>query len=233
MLVPSPAVRSMALGIMLAVTFVLAATLTLLPGRARQARAPDQRGALPWVQPASTARRGSSAGRSGCGGARGRRDRRRRAARRSPPRCSGCSTGMPSIKVVPETDSGRVGYDLVQDAFGAGAPGRCRSSPPRAGRPRRRGARPMTPASPRSSRRSPARRRHVLLQAVPTVDPSDAALGAPRPAARDASPQAPWSAARPRRTTTSSSCWTTRPRWSSASSWCWGSCCCWSRCRRR
>ena len=38
MLVPSPAFRSMSLGIMLAVLFVLAATLTLLPGRAGEAR---------------------------------------------------------------------------------------------------------------------------------------------------------------------------------------------------
>ena len=46
MLVPSPAFRSMSLGIMLAVIFVLAATLTLLPAvlarlgpQGRQARA--------------------------------------------------------------------------------------------------------------------------------------------------------------------------------------------------
>ena len=45
MLVPSPAFRSMSLGIMLAVIFVLAATLTLLPGRAREAR-PQGRQAL-------------------------------------------------------------------------------------------------------------------------------------------------------------------------------------------
>ena len=45
MLVPSPAFRSMALGIMISVVFILAATLTLLPGRARQAR-PEGRQAL-------------------------------------------------------------------------------------------------------------------------------------------------------------------------------------------
>ena len=30
---------------------------------------------------------------------------------------------MPSIKVLPEDASARVGYDQVQDAFGEGAPG--------------------------------------------------------------------------------------------------------------
>ena len=30
---------------------------------------------------------------------------------------------MPSIKVLPEDASARVGYDLVQNAFGDGAPG--------------------------------------------------------------------------------------------------------------
>jgi RND superfamily putative drug exporter len=50
MLVPSPAFRSMSLGIMLAVIFVLAATLTLLP--------------------VSTARRGSPPGGSDCGATR-------------------------------------------------------------------------------------------------------------------------------------------------------------------
>jgi len=32
-------------------------------------------------------------------------------------------TGMPSIKVVPEGDTSRVGYELVQSEFGPGAPG--------------------------------------------------------------------------------------------------------------
>ena len=36
----------------------------------------------------------------------------------------GLKTGMPSIKVVPNGDSSRTGYDRVQAAFGPGAPGR-------------------------------------------------------------------------------------------------------------
>ena len=35
----------------------------------------------------------------------------------------GLKTGMPSIKVVPESDSSRIGYTQVQAAFGPGAPG--------------------------------------------------------------------------------------------------------------
>ena len=58
MLVPSPAFRSMSLGIMLAVIFVLAATLTLLPAVLGQAR-PEGRQArrCRGRTPASTARR--------------------------------------------------------------------------------------------------------------------------------------------------------------------------------
>jgi RND superfamily putative drug exporter len=35
----------------------------------------------------------------------------------------GLKTGMPSIKVVPESDGARIGYVQVQEAFGPGAPG--------------------------------------------------------------------------------------------------------------
>ena len=35
----------------------------------------------------------------------------------------GLKTAMPSIKVLPEDASARIGYDQVQDAFGEGAPG--------------------------------------------------------------------------------------------------------------
>ena len=49
MLVPSPAFRSMSLGIMLAVVFVLAATLTLLPAVLAKLGPRVDRLALPWV----------------------------------------------------------------------------------------------------------------------------------------------------------------------------------------
>ena len=49
MLVPSPAFRSMALGIMLSVIFILAATLTLLPAVLGKLGPRVDRLALPWV----------------------------------------------------------------------------------------------------------------------------------------------------------------------------------------
>ena len=49
MLVPSPAFRSMALGIMLSVVFVLAATLTLLPAVLAKLGPRVDKLALPWV----------------------------------------------------------------------------------------------------------------------------------------------------------------------------------------
>ena len=71
MLVPSPAFRSMSLGIMLAVIFVLAATLTLLPAVLAQARPAGSTGSrCRGRTPASTARRASPPGASGCGAAR-------------------------------------------------------------------------------------------------------------------------------------------------------------------
>jgi RND superfamily putative drug exporter len=137
LLVPSPAFRSMALGIMLAVVAVLAATLTLLP--------------------AVLARLGTrvDAGRI-------RLPRRRREPRPHPhlhhsvvglerllhhwgamlhrrPWLAGGAvvvllgllalpvlslrTGMPSIAVIPQGQTARAGYDEVVDAFGPGAPG--------------------------------------------------------------------------------------------------------------
>ena len=124
LLVPSPAFRSMALGIMVSVVFILAATLTLLP--AVLARLSDRVNAL--SVPGITA----GAHRSARFAAWGER------LWRQPVRYGvvalialvalalpvlGLHTGMPSIKVVPTGDSSRTGYALVQDAFGKGAPG--------------------------------------------------------------------------------------------------------------
>ena len=50
MLVPSPAFRSMALGIMLAVIFILAATLTLLPAVLAKLGPRVDKGSLPWAR---------------------------------------------------------------------------------------------------------------------------------------------------------------------------------------
>ncbi len=178
MLVPSPAFRSMALGIMLAVTFVLAATLTLLPAVLGRLGHRVDALALPWVH----------AGEH-------RSPRFERWAQRLWRRpvgygllavvalavlaapVVGLRTGMPSIKVVPESDSSRVGYGLVQDAFGTGAPGTLQVVAPagQAGR-----ASEVLAGDPGIAAVMPPVQgsgRHALLSAVPTVGPSDAALG--------------------------------------------------------
>ncbi len=124
MIVPSPAFRSMAGGIMLAVVFVLAASLTLLP--AVLGKLGDRVDALqlPWVHAGE--HRSVRFGKWGAmlwrrplvfGGA---------AlvvllALALP--VLGLRTAMPSIKVVPANAPARVGYQEVQSAFGPGAPG--------------------------------------------------------------------------------------------------------------
>lgn len=124
MLVPSPAFRSVSLGIMLSVVFVLLASLTLLPAVLARLGKRVDKFALPW---------------SGGGQHRSPRFERwgellwRRPVvfgsvalvaliALSVPALS-LTTAMPSIKVVPEEDASRVGYERVGAAFGAGATG--------------------------------------------------------------------------------------------------------------
>jgi RND superfamily putative drug exporter len=180
MLVPSPAFRSMAGGIMLAVVFVLAATLTLLPV---VLSALDERvnwGSLPWVH--------TGEHRSARFAAWGERLWRRPVAFGAASVVAllllaapvvGLHTAMPSIKVLPDDSSARVGYDLVKEEFGAGAPGTLQvvadadqadatvavleDDPGIAG---------VTPARPAADDSG-----LVLVSAVPTVDPSDPELG--------------------------------------------------------
>jgi RND superfamily putative drug exporter len=87
---------------------------------------------------------------------------------------------MPSIKVLPEDASARVGYDIVQDEFGEGAPGTLQivlaeadadaAADVLAADDGIAGAMPPMPAADDSG--------YVMVQAVPTVDPSDPALAA-------------------------------------------------------
>jgi RND superfamily putative drug exporter len=90
----------------------------------------------------------------------------------------GLKTAMPSIQVLPESASARVGYDLVQKAFGDGAPGtltivvdKTDAKPAAAVLAHDSGIAGAMPALPASDRSS-----YALIQAVPTVDPSDPAL---------------------------------------------------------
>ncbi len=179
MLVPSPSFRSMAGGIMLSVVFVLAATLTLLPLVLFKLDQRINKLSLPWVHSGEHA--------SPRFRAWGERLWRRPAlfglaslvvllALAAP--IIGLKTAMPSIKVLPDDASARVGYDQVQKSFGEGAPGTLqvvvdraqadRASAVLAQDPGIAGAMPAMPATDHSS--------YALIQAVPTVDPSNPAL---------------------------------------------------------
>ena len=157
LIVPSPAFRSMALGIMLSVIAVLAATLTLLPAVLGKLGRRIDAGR---IRPPGAARR-----------AQARADRREAAAAKAapdaalaslphlPPTVGGLErllhhwgallhrrpwlaggivlvilgalawpitslrTGMPSITIIPQSQTARAGYYDVVNAFGPGAPG--------------------------------------------------------------------------------------------------------------
>ncbi len=180
MLVPSPAFRSMAGGIMLAVVFVLAATLTLLPVVLAKLDLRINKLSLPWVH--------TGEHRSARFAAWGERLWARPfawglaslvvlLALAAP--IVGLRTSMPSIKVLPESASARIGYDQVQQAFGPGAPGTLQIVVPHAQTATAlevlgadagiAGATPPQPAADDSGL--------DLISAVPTVDPSDPGLG--------------------------------------------------------
>ncbi len=179
MLVPSPSFRSMAGGIMLAVVFVLAATLTLLPLVLFKLDLRINKLSLPWVH--------SGEHRSAKFAAWGERLWKRPIAfglaslivllALAAP-VLGLKTAMPSIKVLPEDASARIGYDLVQESFGDGAPGTLQivvkqSEAKAAGAVLAddsgiSGAMPAVDAPDGSGL--------ALIQAVPSVDPSDPQL---------------------------------------------------------
>jgi RND superfamily putative drug exporter len=180
MLVPSPAFRSVALGIMIAVVFVLAATLTLLPA------------VLAWLGP-----RVDKLGLRWAHGADHRSPRFARWAERLWRRpylfggaaaavlvllalpALGLKTGMPSIKVVPTGDHSRLGYEDVVRGFGPGAPGALQIVSP-AGEgdavARAVSADPGIAAAlpPRESTSG----RLALIEAIPASGPSTSAYGA-------------------------------------------------------
>jgi RND superfamily putative drug exporter len=178
MLVPSPAFRSMALGIMISVIFVLAATLTLLPAVLGKLGPKVDKLALPWVH--SGEHRSPRFARWG------------EVLWRRPLLFGGIAvailliaaipvlslkTGMPSIKVVSEGDSSRIGYEQISAEFGEGAPGTLQVTAP-AGEAEQTGA--ALAADPGIASVAPAVEGGgglVLIQAVPTVGPSTSELG--------------------------------------------------------
>jgi len=189
MLVPSPAFRSMALGIMLSVVFVLGATLTLLPAVLARLGARVNRFALPWV------RQGEH--RSARFARWGERLWSKPALYGIPALIVllalaapvlGLRTGMPSITVVPSGDPSRVGYEQVVEGFGPGAPGGLQLVGP-AGE--MAAAQRIAAADPGIAQAAPAQPGAgglALVQAVPAMDPSDPALGETVDRLRDALP---------------------------------------------
>jgi RND superfamily putative drug exporter len=179
MFVASPAFRSMSLGIMLAVIFVLAATLTLLPAVLGRIGPKVDKLALPWAH--------SGEHRSPGFAAWGER-LWRRPARYGIPALAlllllafpvvQLKTSMPSIKVVPGSDSSRVGYNEVQAAMGPGATGPLQMVT-RAG---------QAPAVARSAGAAPGIAAVLptqqgagglaVVMAIPRQDPSNPAVGA-------------------------------------------------------
>ena len=188
MLVPSPAFRSMALGIMLSVLFVLAASMTLLPAVLAKLGPKVDGLSLPWVH---------------SGEHRSRRFERWGQRLWKRPLLYGLpalallvvlaipvfslDTGMPSIAVVPEEDGARVGYNQIQASFGEGAPGALQlvgpaeqvaaSTEVAAGDPGIAGTRPAIESGSLA-----------MVQAIPAADPSDPAVGATIDRLRDQLP---------------------------------------------
>ncbi|MEU5410052.1 MMPL family transporter [Nocardia asteroides] len=177
LLVPAPAVRTMAVGIMLAVVFVLAATTTLLPAALGKLGNRVDGGALPFVtrgRPSLFARWGAVLH-----------------ARPWPFAVAGLAVliglaipvlglkvAMPSIEVVPADAAVRQGYELVQRQLGVGAPGSLQIVVPGADAAETAriaaatdGIALLTPAQPGGGGL-------VLMQALPEVDPSDARMAA-------------------------------------------------------
>jgi len=178
MLVPSPAFRSMALGIMLSVAFVLAATLTLLPAVLAKLGPKVDSLALPWVH--------SGEHRSARFARWGERLWRHPYLFGAAATAVlvllalpvfGLKTGMPSIKVVPEGDGSRVGYAQVQQAFGPGAPGALQIVAPRVEAAQVAAVARRDPGTAQVSQPQLGGGGLALVQATPTTDPSSAATG--------------------------------------------------------
>ena len=191
MLVPSPAFRSMSLGIMLSVVFVLAASLTLLPAVLAKLGPRVDRLGLKWVH--------SGEHRSPRFEAWAERLWRRPLAygavalallvALSLPVLN-LDTGMPSIKVVPSGDSSRQGYETVQAAFGPGAPGALQIVTPTADAKQVAATVAADPGIAQVMPAQPGTGDKALIQAIPTVDPSDERLGATIERLRDELPAA-------------------------------------------
>jgi RND superfamily putative drug exporter len=185
LVVPSPAFRSMAIGIMLSVAAVLAATLTLLPAVLAKLGTHINRGGLRLPRGHRRPGRNDVAHRPGQG-----LEERLHAwgrwlwAHPWPAAVAGLGllvaaalpvlglrTAMPSITIVPASANARIGYDQVVAAFGPGAPGTLQVVVPAAeGRPALASAR-HTPGVADAAT-GPTNAGWTLIQVVPTTGPS-------------------------------------------------------------
>lgn len=176
LLVPSPAFRSMAVGIIISVLLVLAAALTLLPAVLARLGAAVDRLPVPIGRPhpggsPAFTRWAAQVWRHplALGGAA----LALLVALALP--LLGLRTGVPSITVVPSTATARVGYDAVTGAFGSGAPGALEVLVPAE---QTDAAHQVLAADPGLAAVLPAQRSTsgwTLTTAVPTVAPSSAA----------------------------------------------------------
>ncbi|WP_228816037.1 MMPL family transporter [Nocardia cyriacigeorgica] len=175
LLVPAPAVRTMAVGIMLAVAFVLAATLTLLPAALGALGGRVNAASLPYAK--RQQHRSPRFARWG-----------QLLQKRPWPFAVagagvlivlalpvlGLKVAMPSIQVVPEDAPVRQGYELVQRQLGDGAPGALQIITPAADAGATAeaalgsGIAMVTPAQPAGDGSG-----LVMMQALPGMDPSD------------------------------------------------------------
>ncbi len=178
LLVPSPAFRSVSLGIMVSVLFVLAATLTLLPAVLAKLGPRIDKLAFSWAH--TTEQRSPRFARWG------------ELLWRRPLLFGGLGllvlvalalpvlgarTGMPSIKVVPPGDHSRVGYEQLTAAFGPGASGLLQVTAPAAEAKQvaaeLQADRGIAIALPPHTGRDGT----ALIEAMPTASPSSVAFG--------------------------------------------------------
>ncbi|MFD7011332.1 MMPL family transporter [Rhodococcus jostii] len=181
LLVPAPAVRTMAVGIMLAVVFVLAATLTLLPAALGLLGTKVNAGALPFAK-----KQQHRSPRFAAWGALLDRHPRPFAlgavvvllALAAP--VLGLKVAMPSIAVVPADAPVRQGYELVQAQMGDGVPGMLAILTPSGEAEQAARVAAEVPRIAAVTAPQPAGDGTdlVLLQAVPAVDPSSLEMGA-------------------------------------------------------
>ena len=190
MLVPSPAFRSISLGIIVSVLFVLAATLTLLPAVLAKLGPRVNTFALRSVR---AGRHGSPRSAAWA----------RHLWRRPLPYgvaalallvalalpVLSLKTGMPSIKVVPSGDNSREGYTAVQKAFGPGSAGPLQIVAPTADAAQAAAAVRRDPGIERVMRPEPSAGGVTLVRAIPTTDASSTATGRTIDRLRDALPQ--------------------------------------------